>query len=46
MVNGRERYRVRRPNRSRPVEALITTGLIALVTVSFSTALYAVLSRS
>ncbi|MEU1330126.1 hypothetical protein [Streptomyces sp. NPDC005865] len=46
MVNGWERHRARRPNLSRPVETLITTGLIALVIVSFSTALYAVLSRS
>ncbi|MET7359243.1 hypothetical protein ABZS76_12405 [Streptomyces sp. NPDC005562] len=45
-MNGWERHRARRPNRSRSVETLIATGFIALVIVSFSTALYAVLSRS
>lgn len=44
-VSRWERYRVRRSNRSHMAETTIATVLVALVVVSFSVALYAVLTN-
>ncbi|MEU3736053.1 hypothetical protein AB0E78_03090 [Streptomyces sp. NPDC032198] len=46
MVNRWDRYRARRPNRSRLAETVITTALVSLVVVAFGAALIAVVNNT